>query len=98
MERKGIPLISALQVQKLMKNDEAQVYMVYLNQGKEVAKEVKDVPIVREYPDVFPKELPGLSPNRQLEFTIDLEPGATPISKAPYRMTSKELQELKVQL
>lgn len=72
--------------------------MVYLNQGKEVAKEIKDVPIVREYPDVFPKELSGLPPNRQIEFTIDLEPGAAPVFKAPYQITQNELQELKIQL
>ena len=53
--------------------------------------------VVREFPDVFPDVLPGLPPDRQLEFTIDLEPGAAPISKAPYRMAPKELGELKMQ-
>ena len=54
--------------------------------------------VVREFGDVIPKELLGLPPDRQLEFTIELEPGRTLISKAPYRMAPKELQELKVQL
>lgn len=53
---------------------------------------------MREFPDVFPDKLPGLPPDRQLEFTIDLEPGAAPISKVPYRMAPKELAELKLQL
>ena len=46
----------------------------------------------------FPKELPGLPPDWQLEFTIELEQRAAPTSKVPYRMTPKELDELKVQL
>ena len=56
----------------------------------------KDVPIVREYLDVFPKELSGLPPDREVEFTIYLVPGTRPISQAPYRMTPTELKKLKV--
>ncbi|WVZ71092.1 hypothetical protein U9M48_019716 [Paspalum notatum var. saurae] len=63
-----------------------------------VAKLVTDVPIVREYPDVFPEELPGLPPVRAIEFAIDLIPGTAPIAKAPYRMSGKEYDELKKQL
>ncbi|KAL4035127.1 hypothetical protein IC575_003802 [Cucumis melo] len=55
-------------------------------------------PVVREYPDVFPDELPGLPPPREVDFAIELEPGTTPISRAPYRMAPAELKELKVQL
>ncbi|KAA0032467.1 pol protein [Cucumis melo var. makuwa] len=55
-------------------------------------------PVVRDYPDVFPKELPGLPPHREIEFAIELEPGTVPISRAPYRMAPAELKELKVQL
>ncbi|MEQ5265914.1 hypothetical protein, partial [Escherichia coli] len=60
--------------------------------------EVQQIPIVREFPDVFPEEIPGLPPPREVEFTIDLMPGTAPISKAPYRMAPKEMQELKEQL
>ncbi|KAL6310827.1 hypothetical protein AAG906_005867 [Vitis piasezkii] len=59
---------------------------------------LEDIPIVREYPDVFPEDLPGLPPEREVEFTIDLVPGTGPMSKAPYRMAPVELKELKVQL
>ncbi|GJY09809.1 hypothetical protein Tco_0377994 [Tanacetum coccineum] len=52
-------------------------------------------PVVRNFPDVFPDELPGLPPEREVEFTIELIPGAQPISKAPYRMAPVELKELK---
>ncbi|KAA0066907.1 pol protein [Cucumis melo var. makuwa] len=55
-------------------------------------------PVVREYPDVFPDELPRLLPPREVDFTIELELGTAPISRAPYRMAPAELKELKVQL
>ena len=54
--------------------------------------------VVCEFPNVFPKELPGLPPRREIDFHIDLQPGVAPISVAPYRMAPAELQELKVQL
>ncbi|KAA0046134.1 ty3-gypsy retrotransposon protein [Cucumis melo var. makuwa] len=55
-------------------------------------------PVVRDYPDVFPEELPGLPPHREVEFAIELESGTVPISRAPYRMAPAQLKELKVQL
>jgi hypothetical protein len=57
-----------------------------------------EIPVVREYPDVFPDELPGMPPDRDVEFVIELQPGTAPISKRPYRMPPKELAELKTQL
>jgi len=59
---------------------------------------LRDIPLVQELPDVFLEEIPGMPPPREVEFYIDLIPGATPISKAPYRMASTELKELKTQL
>jgi hypothetical protein len=59
---------------------------------------LEDIPVSREYPDVFLDDLPGMPPDRDVEFTIELQPGTTPISRRPYRMTPKELAELKVQL
>ncbi|KAL0549699.1 hypothetical protein IC582_014186 [Cucumis melo] len=53
-------------------------------------------PVVREYPDVFPDELLRLSPSREIDFVIELEPGTAPISRAPYIMAPAELKELKV--
>ncbi len=52
---------------------------------------LEDIPIVREYPDVLPKELLGMPPSREIEFVIDVIPGTVPISKAPYRMAPTEL-------
>src|SRR3954453_19646038 len=56
------------------------------------------VAIVREYPDVFPAELPGMPPDREVEFLIDLLPGTGPIAKRPYPISTDELKELKKQL
>jgi hypothetical protein len=56
------------------------------------------IPIVCEYPDVFPNDLPGMPPDRDVEFIIELQPGRAPISKRPYRMPPNELAELKTQL
>jgi hypothetical protein len=54
--------------------------------------------VVRDFPDVFPEELPGMPPDREVEFVIDLLPGTAPISKRPYMMSVEELKELKKQL
>ena len=59
---------------------------------------IQSMLVVCEFPNVFPEELPGLPPNREVEFSIDLVPCTTPISIAPYRMAPIELKELKVQL
>ena len=59
---------------------------------------VSDIPTVSDFPDVFPEELPGLPPHREIEFSIDVIPGATPASITPYRMAPLELKELKLQL
>ena len=60
--------------------------------------ELDQVPVVCEYPDVFPDELPGMPPDFDIEFIIELMPGAGPIYKKPYRMGSAELAEMKEQL
>jgi hypothetical protein len=59
---------------------------------------LKDIPIVCEYPDVFPDDFPGMPPNRDIEFIIELQPGTAPISKRPYCIPPNELVELKIQL
>ncbi|WVZ76154.1 hypothetical protein U9M48_024152 [Paspalum notatum var. saurae] len=61
-------------------------------------QEIKKIPVVCEFPDVFPEELPGLPPDRDVEFKIDLVPGTAPVSRRPYRMAPDELKELKTQL
>ncbi|GJR49368.1 putative reverse transcriptase domain-containing protein [Tanacetum coccineum] len=65
---------------------------------KSKGKQLKDVPIVRDFLEVFPEDLPGIPPARQVEFQIDLVPGAAPIARAPYRLAPSEMKELAKQL
>ncbi|GJZ86387.1 putative reverse transcriptase domain-containing protein [Tanacetum coccineum] len=67
-----------------------------LEESKE--KLLEDVPVIRDFPEVFPDELPGLPPPRQVEFRIDLIPGAAPVARAPYRLAPSEMKELSKQL
>jgi hypothetical protein len=63
-----------------------------------IISHLDEIPVVCEYSDVFPNELPGMPPDRDVEFVIELQPGIAPISKQPYCMSPKELSELKNQL
>ncbi|GJW39858.1 reverse transcriptase domain-containing protein [Tanacetum coccineum] len=65
---------------------------------KSEEKRLEDVPIVRDFPEVFPEDLPGIPPARQVEFQIDLVPGAAPVARAPYRLLPSEMKELAEQL
>jgi hypothetical protein len=67
----------------------------FLVDGKFVGVNIR---VVRDFPDVFPEELPGMPPDREVEFAIDLLPGTAPISKWPYMMSVEELKGLKKQL
>uniref|UniRef100_A0A2N9FHE6 CCHC-type domain-containing protein n=1 Tax=Fagus sylvatica TaxID=28930 RepID=A0A2N9FHE6_FAGSY len=99
LERKVKPLqiVSSIQVKRMLRRG-AMGYLAYVIDIEASEVKLKDISVVREFPDVFPKELPGLPPDREVEFSIDLLPGTGLISKAPYRMASTELRELKVQL
>jgi hypothetical protein len=63
-----------------------------------IATSLEEIPVVCDYPDVFPDDLPGMPPDRDIEFVIELQPGTAPISKRAYGMPSKVLAELKTQL
>jgi hypothetical protein len=76
--------------------DKAVFNRVVLNQLD--AASTMDVRSVSEFPDVFPEELPGMPPDREIEFVIELVPGTAPIFKRPYRMDANQLAELKKQL
>nr|GEX69426.1 putative reverse transcriptase domain-containing protein [Tanacetum cinerariifolium] len=65
---------------------------------KSEEKRLENVPIVRDFSEVFPEDLPGLPPMRQVEFQIDLVPGAAPVARAPYRLAPSKLQELSTRL
>jgi hypothetical protein len=63
-----------------------------------IKPEIQDIPVVCEFPDVFPEDLPGLPPERDVEFVIELKPGTAPVSRRSYQMPPTELAELKTQL
>jgi hypothetical protein len=63
-----------------------------------VELKLKNIHVASEFPDVFPEDLPGMPPERAIEFKIELQPGTTPIAKAPYKMSPVEMKELKIQL
>ncbi|XP_019256463.1 PREDICTED: uncharacterized protein LOC109234874 [Nicotiana attenuata] len=73
-------------------------YLAYVRDSSAEVPPIDSVPIVREFPDVFPSDLPGMPPDRDINFCIDLAPGTQPISIPPYRMAPPELKELKDQL
>jgi hypothetical protein len=63
-----------------------------------VELKLEDIHVVREFPDMFPDDLPGMPPERAIKFKIELQPGTTPIAKASYKMSPVEMKELKIQL
>ena len=75
-----------------------EAYLAYVIDTKKVEPSLSDIPTVYDYSDVFPEELPRLTPHREIEFTIDVVSGATPASITPYIMAPWELKELKLQL
>ncbi|GAU33777.1 hypothetical protein TSUD_393390 [Trifolium subterraneum] len=77
---------------------ENKCFSIMFTMSSEASLSPSDIPIVREYLDVFPEEINSLPPEREIEFSIDLVPGSQPISVAPYRMSPLELRELKSQL
>ncbi|KAL0560523.1 hypothetical protein IC582_000928 [Cucumis melo] len=95
---KSLPqVISAIRASKLLSQGTWGILASVVD-TRETDVSLSSEPVVRDYPDVFPEELPGLPPHREVEFAIELEPGTVPISRAPYRMAPAELKELKVQL
>ncbi|KAL0560150.1 hypothetical protein IC582_000544 [Cucumis melo] len=90
-------VISAIRASKLLSQGTWGILASVVD-TREADVSLSSEPVVRDYPDVFPEELPGLPPHREVEFAIELDPGTVPISRAPYRMAPAELKELKVQL
>ena len=75
-----------------------KIYAILVLKEKGLAKSLEHLSVVRDFADVFLEELLGMSSERELEFTIDLKPGTKLIARTPYRMSTPELQELRMQL
>ncbi|GJX85667.1 putative reverse transcriptase domain-containing protein [Tanacetum coccineum] len=96
-----LTVISCSKAQEYMAKG-CQVFLAQIftkkEEDKSERKQIEDVPIVRDFPEVFPEDLPGLPPARPVEFQIDLIPGAAPVARAPYRLAPSEMKELSEQL
>ncbi|KAL0559141.1 hypothetical protein IC582_003731 [Cucumis melo] len=90
-------LISVLKAEKLLRKG-CTAFLAHVVVVQREKLKPEDVPVVKEFLDVFLDDLSGLPPDREIEFTIELLPGTAPISQAPYRMAPSELKELKMQL
>ncbi|XP_074374560.1 uncharacterized protein LOC141714967 [Apium graveolens] len=89
--------LSVLQAKKLLRKG-CEAYLAHVVDTKKETPNLDEIPIVREYPDILREELPGLPPDQEIEFSIDLILGAEPVSKAPYRMAPVKMKELAKQL
>ena len=88
---------SAMQARKFIRKG-YEVFLALILDSKRGQVDVETIPIVREFPDVFPEELPGIPLEREVDLSIEIVPGIALVSRAPYRMAPTELKELKVQL
>ncbi|GJY27494.1 putative reverse transcriptase domain-containing protein [Tanacetum coccineum] len=92
-----LKVISCIKARKYVERG-CHLFLAHVTENKSKEKRMEDVPVIRDFPEVFPEELPGLPPPRQVEFRIDLVPGAAPVARAPYRLAPSEMKELSVQL
>ncbi|GJY58447.1 putative reverse transcriptase domain-containing protein [Tanacetum coccineum] len=94
-------IISCTKTQKYMEKG-FPIFLAHITakevEDKSKKKRLEDVPIVQDFPEVFPEDLSGLPPTRQVEFQIDLVPGVAPVARAPYRLAPSEMKELSEQL
>ena len=106
MSDHGVLIDTSTRVIMLREPDSKEAFLVQLRRSDDIRHianairplTVAEIPIVCEFLDVFPEDLPRFPPDRDIEFKIDLIPGITPISRRPYRMPPNELAELKKQL
>ncbi|GJU08780.1 putative reverse transcriptase domain-containing protein [Tanacetum coccineum] len=97
-----LKVISCIKTRKYVERG-CHLFLAHVTENKSKEKRMEDVPVIRNFPKVFPEELPGLPPPRQVEFRIHLVPGAAPVARAPvarapYRLAPSEMKVLSVQL
>ncbi|GKC14941.1 putative reverse transcriptase domain-containing protein [Tanacetum coccineum] len=92
-----LKVISCIKARKYIERG-CHLFLAHVTEKEKSEKRLEDVPVIRDFPEVFPDDLPGLPPPRQVEFKIDLVPGAAPVARAPYRLAPSEMKELSEQL
>ncbi|GJT06664.1 putative reverse transcriptase domain-containing protein [Tanacetum coccineum] len=92
-----LKIVSCIKAQKYIDKG-CELFLTQVTEQESKEKRLEDVPVIRNFPEVFPDELPGLPPPRQVEFCIDLIPGVALVARAPYRLAPFEMKELSKQL
>nr|GEU46592.1 putative reverse transcriptase domain-containing protein [Tanacetum cinerariifolium] len=92
-----LKVISCIKARKYIERG-SQLFIAQVTEKEPTKKQLQDVPVICNFPEVLHDDLPGLPPPRQVEFKIELIPGATPVARAPYRLAPSELKELSDQL
>ncbi|GJR36254.1 putative reverse transcriptase domain-containing protein [Tanacetum coccineum] len=92
-----LKVISCIKAKKYIERGH-QLFVAHVTKKEPKEKRLEDVPVIQDFPEVFPDDLPGLPPPRQVEFKIELVPGAAPVARAPYRLAPSEMKELADQL
>ena len=90
-------VISAMQARRSLRKG-CEAFLALVLDSKRGQVNLENIPVIKEFPDVFLEELPGLPLEREVDMSIEVIQGTTPISRAPYRTTPTELKELKTQL
>ena len=90
-------VIYAMQARRFLRKG-CEAFLAFVLDSKRGHVNLEDIPVIKEFSYVFPGELPGLPLEREVDLSIEVLPGTTPISKAPYRMAPTEQKELKTQL
>ncbi|GJR86969.1 putative reverse transcriptase domain-containing protein [Tanacetum coccineum] len=92
-----LKIVSCIKARKYIEKG-CELFLAQVTEQESKEKRLEDVPVIQDFLEVFPEELPGLPPPRQVEFRIDLIPGAAPVARAPYRLAPSEMKELSKQL
>nr|GEV12444.1 putative reverse transcriptase domain-containing protein [Tanacetum cinerariifolium] len=92
-----LKVISCIKAHKYSKRG-CHLFLAHVTEKKLKEKRLEDVPVIRDFPEVFPDDLPGPPPPRQVDIRIDLVPRAAPVARAPYRLAPSEMRELSIQL
>nr|GFC62967.1 putative reverse transcriptase domain-containing protein [Tanacetum cinerariifolium] len=92
-----LKVVSCMKVKKYVDRG-SYLFVAQVVEKEPIERRLEDVPVICKFPNVFPKDLPGLPPPRQVEFKIELVPGAAPVACAPYRLVPSEMKELAKQL
>ncbi|GJX87282.1 putative reverse transcriptase domain-containing protein [Tanacetum coccineum] len=92
-----LKVVSCIKARKYIERG-CHLFVAHVTEKEPQEKCLEDVPIIRDFPEVFPNDLPGLPPPRQVEFRIEFVPGAAPVARAPYRLAPSKLKQLSDQL